>query len=516
MSEKKPIRVAIVDDQAIVRSGLGAFLMAFDELQLVGEANDGEEAIQLCELVQPDVVLMDLKMPHMDGLTSTRQIRQRWPGIKVLVLTSFKDTEMIQNALEAGATGYLLKNISAHELAEAIIQVHEGRETVAEEASQTLVQTRRLEAFADQIRFSDMTQASLSELLQKFIPEIFPDCVCRVRIFPNLDLYSRQEGATDPHEALSWAWLEKNPQPYAFSPGTAYPWGGKQPPDSGLILAPIKAGRSGRTVGGLRVVHTKYVEDLSELLPMVETVAELISAALKGQTSQAEASDQQPINQELVSAARIQADILPDKPPVIKGWELTAKLDPVRETSGDFYDFIPLDGGKWGIVIADVTDKGMGAALFMALCSTLIRTYAAQYPTLPAFAISAVNRRILSDTRGGMFVTVFYGVLEPDKARLRYVNAGHNPPLLISSQKGKPIDRLSKTGMALGVMEDTSWQQKVIKFNPGDTLLLYTDGITEAQNRYGSFFGDQRILEVARLRMESGVQEIQNALLAKV
>ena len=155
----------------------------------------------------------------------------------------------------------------------------------------------------------------------------------------------------------------------------------------------------------------------------------------------------------------------------------------------------------------------MGAALFMALSSTLFRTYATQYATLPSFALSQVNERILSDTRSEMFVTAFYAVLEPDTGRMRYVNAGHNPPYLISNQKGKPFDRLRATGMALGVMEETVWSQKVIKLSPGDVLLLYTDGITEAQDRTGRFYGDRRLQEVLRSVGNRPAQEILDALL---
>jgi len=140
MSDSGSIRVIIVDDQAIVRSGLSAFLMAFDELQLVGEAGDGEEAVQLCEIVRPDVVLMDLKMPRMDGITATRIIHQRWPHVRVLILTSFKDKYLVQGALDAGAQGYLLKDLTAQELALAIREVHRGRRTVAEAATQALAQ----------------------------------------------------------------------------------------------------------------------------------------------------------------------------------------------------------------------------------------------------------------------------------------------------------------------------------------------------------------------------------------
>jgi NarL family two-component system response regulator LiaR len=141
MSQSNPIRVMLVDDHAVVRSGLGAFLLAFDDLELVAEAGGGEEAVRLCEQVQPDVVLMDLVMPGMDGAEATRAIRERCPQIQVIALTSFKEKELVQGALEAGAIGYLLKNVSADELAGAIRAAHAGQPTLSPEAAQALVQT---------------------------------------------------------------------------------------------------------------------------------------------------------------------------------------------------------------------------------------------------------------------------------------------------------------------------------------------------------------------------------------
>src|SRR5512133_4192266 len=117
MEDTRPIRVLLVDDHAVVRSGLAAFLMVFDDLEFIGEANNGREAVQRCAELQPDVVVMDLMMPEMDGAAATRAIRDRWPQIQVVILTSFKEDEMVQNALRAGAIGYLLKNASADDLA---------------------------------------------------------------------------------------------------------------------------------------------------------------------------------------------------------------------------------------------------------------------------------------------------------------------------------------------------------------------------------------------------------------
>lgn len=130
----------LVDDHAVVRSGLAAFLLAFDDLELVGEAGGGEEAVRLCDRLQPEVVLMDLVMPGMDGAAATREIRKRYPQIQIIALTSFKEDELVQGALQAGAISYLLKNVSADELAQAIRAAHLGRPTLAPEAAQALVQ----------------------------------------------------------------------------------------------------------------------------------------------------------------------------------------------------------------------------------------------------------------------------------------------------------------------------------------------------------------------------------------
>ena len=144
MSEQAPtIRVMLVDDHAVVRSGLSAFLLAFDDLELVGDAADGVEALNLASRVRPDVVLMDLVMPRMDGATATRAIREKFPDTQVIALTSFKEDDLVQDALKAGAIGYLLKNISADELANAIRAAHAGRPTLAPEAAQALIHNAR-------------------------------------------------------------------------------------------------------------------------------------------------------------------------------------------------------------------------------------------------------------------------------------------------------------------------------------------------------------------------------------
>ena len=134
----QPIRVLLVDDHTMVRRGLATFLKVFDDLELVGEAADGEAAIQLCASILPDVILMDMVMPDMDGVTATHIIRQRFSTVQVIALTSFKEEGLVQNALKAGAIGYLLKDVSAEKLAQAIRAAHAGRSTLSSEAAQVL------------------------------------------------------------------------------------------------------------------------------------------------------------------------------------------------------------------------------------------------------------------------------------------------------------------------------------------------------------------------------------------
>jgi len=139
MSPSQPIRVMLVDDHTMVRRGLATFLKVFDDLELAGEADSGEAAIELCSQVLPDVILMDLMMPDMDGATATRLIRHQFPSVQVVALTSYKEEQVVQNALQAGAIGYLLKDVSADELAQAIRAAHLGHATVSPEAVQALV-----------------------------------------------------------------------------------------------------------------------------------------------------------------------------------------------------------------------------------------------------------------------------------------------------------------------------------------------------------------------------------------
>jgi NarL family two-component system response regulator LiaR len=162
MNDNQPIRVMLVDDHKVVRSGLGAFLMAYDDLELIGEASSGEEALTLCKELKPDVILMDLVMPVMDGATTTQHILEKYPEMKVLALTSFKEKDLVQGALRAGAIGYLLKNVGADELANAIRSAFAGKPTLAPEAAQALIESTKQEP--EQKTYEELTPREIDVL----------------------------------------------------------------------------------------------------------------------------------------------------------------------------------------------------------------------------------------------------------------------------------------------------------------------------------------------------------------
>jgi tetratricopeptide (TPR) repeat protein len=247
-----------------------------------------------------------------------------------------------------------------------------------------------------------------------------------------------------------------------------------------------------------------YADLLEERLP-----------ALRAKTYAATIAHEK-ITQELVEAGRIQASLLPEQIPVLPGWEISAILQPARETSGDFYDLIHLSDNQLGIVVADVADKGMGAALYMAACRTLIRTFAVEHPDKPEAVLEQANRRMLADTHGGLFITVFYGVLETNTGRLLYCNAGHNPPYHVRSSDPDQPHTLTRTGMPLGVLEETTWEQASVTLESADVLVVYTDGLTEAQSEQQEFYNEPRLVSAIQSNLAQSASLLQQALISDV
>ncbi|HEX3001349.1 MAG TPA: SpoIIE family protein phosphatase [Methanoregula sp.] len=222
---------------------------------------------------------------------------------------------------------------------------------------------------------------------------------------------------------------------------------------------------------------------------------------------------------ELAIAAEIQQSFLPSSIPQIEGFEIAGMNIPAKEVGGDFFDVmplevIPLNHRCMGILIADVSGKGVPAALFMALSRIVIRVSATMFPKVSG-AVRFANPVISRDAKTGMFVTVFYGVLDNEQHTLSYVNAGHNPPLLFRKNADEPVE-LEATGMALGVMEDAPYEEGIVSLQAGDILLLYTDGVTDAINDRQQMYDINRLTSTVKENRNRPAREIVESIINSV
>jgi serine phosphatase RsbU (regulator of sigma subunit) len=275
--------------------------------------------------------------------------------------------------------------------------------------------------------------------------------------------------------------------------------------------------------GGIILSRQQGQGKMEELIPATQYLAAQIAAVLDKAAGYAQMIDHQKTVQELEIAGQIQESFLSvvQDVPRVEGWQVGIFFNPARETSGDFFDVVPLGKGKWAFVVAHVADKGMGAALYMALSRTLIRTYAIEYAERfkngaeqPADVLRQANQRILSDTRSDLFVTVFFGLLDEHNGQFLYANAGHNPAFLI--KEGAEVERMTRTGIPLGLFPDLEIHCAETHIKPGDTLILYTDGMTEAENDNGDFFGEQRFLQSIQRAVHLPVSDMMSAVLDEI
>lgn len=217
---------------------------------------------------------------------------------------------------------------------------------------------------------------------------------------------------------------------------------------------------------------------------------------------------------ELNIARDIQLSFLPETIPQIQGYDVSPISLPAREVGGDFYDIIvPISQDKIGILIADVSGKGVPAALFMALSRTITRANATWHKSAVT-VISETNSMICADSRSGMFVTLFFGVLNPVDGVFTYVNAGHNPPVIYRTDKSQ--EELNLTGPALGIIDDAFYTEGVTRMDAGDILLMYTDGVTEAVNSKNDEFGTEKLNNVIHSAKQGSAEEIRDAIVDEI
>jgi len=229
---------------------------------------------------------------------------------------------------------------------------------------------------------------------------------------------------------------------------------------------------------------------------LLNGISQQASLAIQNDILNKEMLDRQRIEREFQLAREIQQTFLPDQIPEMPGWEMAVHWETARQVGGDFYDYFLLPDGRVAIVIADVSDKGLAASLYMTVTRTLIRAVALESNS-PARTLERVNDLLLENSKNGFFITTYYGILSLKTGKLDYTIAGHNPPLVLRFNS-KQVTALEKGGIALGALPDIELENQQLILNPGDCLVLYTDGVTEAFNFQDQMYGEDRLIRILK------------------
>ncbi len=258
--------------------------------------------------------------------------------------------------------------------------------------------------------------------------------------------------------------------------------------------------------GVLLALDENYATNREKRFELLWGIAQQASLAIQNDLLNKEMLDRQRLEREFQLAREIQQTFLPTHRLDIPGWEMGVHWETARQVGGDFYDYFLLPDGRLAFVIADVSDKGLAASLYMAVTRTLLRA-AALEANSPSATLENVNELLLNNSQNGLFVTTFYGILSLKDGRLCYTNGGHNPPLIIRHQQ-KNVVTLQKGGIALGAMPDIHLPEHQTTLNPGDCLVLYTDGVTEAFNDQDQMYGDERLLQILKMTIGKNASEV--------
>ena len=283
------------------------------------------------------------------------------------------------------------------------------------------------------------------------------------------------------------------------------------------LLVPLVS--QGELIGllnlGPRLSQQEYSADDRKLLSDLATqTAPAVRVAQLVRQQQQEAKERERIEQELKVARLIQQTLLPKALPDIPGYEVAAYYQPAREVGGDFYDFLTLEDGRLGLVIGDVTDKGVPAALVMATTRTMLRA-AAQRLLSPGEVLQRVNDVLVQDIPPNMFVTCLYAILDPETGRLVYANAGHDLPYRRRAGRGGAAEELRARGMPLGLMPGMGYEEKEMVLGKGESVLFYSDGLVEAHDPRREMFGFPRLQGLVGAQ-RSGGSSLISFLLAEL
>jgi sigma-B regulation protein RsbU (phosphoserine phosphatase) len=266
-----------------------------------------------------------------------------------------------------------------------------------------------------------------------------------------------------------------------------------------------------KPIGALSVYTDRHYQFTKEQIQIFKGIANEAASVIEKAILYEERVERQRMEQELAAAAKIQARLMPQEIPQLPGFQIAAKNNPSKMIGGDFYDFITFEDLHLGVVIADVSGKGIPGAILMASARASLRAYL-EDPHTVKDAITKLNRVLCRDTQSNQFVTLFYGMLDGQEATLTYINAGHNHPILF---RNKEIIFLHKGGLILGVLPNAYYIEEKIQLMKDDLIIFYTDGITEAQND-NTYFGIEKLLELVQNNISLNVEEIIDKVLQEV
>ena len=565
------IRIIIADDHSVVRQGLRMFLGLDPELEVVGEAVNGAEAVQKAEALQPDVVLMDLIMPVMSGLEATAEIRRRGLSTQVIVVTSVIEEAAVTAVIRAGAIGYLLKDTEADELRRAIKAAAAGRAQLSPAiAARLLAETQNSDADTLTARENEVLRlaaAGLSDqeialrllVSEPVVHSHVAGIVEKLRLANQsqtllLDFANRAQTYLDPAALLDFlvtevprllqadaaALLLPEPGDGRLALRAAHNWpsgplsemlgagalnafesrqpwqnggGDETGPLASVVFIPLLIGGGAIGVLGLGGRQPRRLNE--DDLRFARLLANQAALSVEQARLHRVESRGQRMERELQQARQIQMSLLPGGYPQVAGYDFAAAYESAREIGGDLYDFIewPADPHRVGLLIADVSGKGTAAALFMAHSRAMIRG-AAQTQPGPAATLAAANVQIVRDNHAMLFVSAFYAVMDAPSGRLTFANAGHNVPI-VRRADGRVEEAVAR-GMVLGIMDDMTYDEATTTLAEGDMIVLYTDGITEAMNARGDLFDKERLMAAVHGASPADARALIDAILAAV
>jgi phosphoserine phosphatase RsbU/P len=275
-----------------------------------------------------------------------------------------------------------------------------------------------------------------------------------------------------------------------------------------LIGFPLSV--KGVVYGVLLVRETGGTAFQEKRLEILTGIAQQTALSIQNDQLNREIVDRERLDREFQLARQVQKTFLPDHLPAHNGWDLGARWQPARQVGGDFYDIFDLGNDQLGLVVADVSDKGMPAALYMTVTRTLIRASLQTYHT-PAEVLMHVNNLLVMESLNGMFVTAFFAILSTHTGKIIYANAGHNQPLILRKITQK-IESLEKGGMALGVMSDSPLENQAVTLHEGDALVLFTDGVTDSFSIDGRAFGEDHLRQALTATLYRTTDELLSAV----